>query len=88
MRAEIRDNASGRQYSVRSQYLLGADGGRRVASLIGVEYEGLGVITQTATLHVSADFSPWAKDPDVLIRWIHSPQAGVLVVMVPMGPDQ
>jgi len=72
---------------VKSDYLLGADGGRRVAGLIGVEYEGLGVVTQTATLHVSADFSPWAKDPDVLIRWIFSPQAGVLVVMVPMGPD-
>jgi 2,4-dichlorophenol 6-monooxygenase len=35
--------------------------------VIGVEYEGLGVITQTATLHISADFSRWAKDPDVLI---------------------
>ena len=73
---------------VRCQYLLGADGGRRVASLVGVGYEGLGVVTQTATLHVSADFSPWAKDPDVLIRWIYSPQAGVLVVMVPMGPQR
>ena len=88
VRATIRDNAAGRQYVVRCQYLLGADGGRRVASLVGVEYEGLGVITQTATLHVSADFSPWAKDPDVLIRWIYSPQAGVLVVMVPMGPQR
>ena len=88
VRATVRDNASGRHYVVRCQYLLGADGGRRVASLIGVEYEGLGVITQTATLHVSADFSPWAKDPDVLIRWIYSPQAGVLVVMVPMGPQR
>ena len=28
------------------------------------------------------------KDPDVLIRWIFSPQAGVLVVMVPMGPQR
>jgi 2,4-dichlorophenol 6-monooxygenase len=37
---------------------------------------------------VSADFSPWARDPDVLIRWIFSPQAGVLVVMVPMGPER
>ena len=88
VRATVRDNASGRQYVVRCQYLLGADGGRRVASLIGAEYEGLGVITQTATLHVSADFSPWARDPDVLIRWIFSPQAGVLVVMVPMGPQR
>ena len=70
------------------EYLLGADGGRRIAGLIGVEYEGLGVVTQTATLHVSADFSPWAEDPDVLIRWIFSPQSGVLVVMVPMGPER
>jgi 2,4-dichlorophenol 6-monooxygenase len=88
VRATVRDNASGRRYTVRCQYLLGADGGRRVASLAGVEYEGLGVVTQTATLHVSADFSPWAPDPDVLIRWIFSPQAGVLVVMVPMGPQR
>ena len=73
---------------MRCEYLLGADGGRLCTGLIGVEYEGLGVVTQTATLHVSADFSPWAKDPDVLIRWIYSPQAGVLVVMVPMGPER
>ena len=86
VRATVRDNASGREYVVRSQYLFGADGGRRVPGLAGIGYEGLGVVTQTATLHVSADFSPWAKDPDVLIRWIFSPQAGVLVVMVPMGP--
>ena len=88
VRATVRDNGSGRRYVVRCQYLIGADGGRRVAGLVGVEYEGLGVITQTATLHVSADFSAWAPDPDVLIRWIFSPQAGVLVVMVPMGPER
>jgi 2,4-dichlorophenol 6-monooxygenase len=88
VRALIREKSSDSEYVVRSEYLLGADGGRRVAGLIGVEYEGLGVVTQTATLHVSADFSRWAKDPDVLIRWIYSPQAGVLVVMVPMGPER
>jgi 2,4-dichlorophenol 6-monooxygenase len=86
--ASIRDVASGREYVVRCRYLLGADGGRRVPGLIGVDYEGLGVITETATLHVSADFSSCAPDPDVLIRWIFSPQAGALVVMVPMGPDR
>jgi 2,4-dichlorophenol 6-monooxygenase len=88
VRALIREAASGHEYVVRSDYLLGADGGRRVAGLIGVDYEGLGVITQTATLHVSADFSRWARDPDVLIRWIYSPQSGVLVVLVPMGPER
>ena len=86
--ATIRENGSGREYRVHSDYLIGADGGRTVAGLIGVEYEGLGVITQEATLHVTADFSRLASDPDVLIRWIFSPQAGVLVVMVPMGPER
>ncbi len=86
--ALVRDHDAGGEYTIRSQYLIGADGGRRVAGEIGVEYQGLGVVAQTATLHVSADFSPWAPDPDVLIRWIFSPQSGVVVVMVPMGPER
>ena len=60
----------------RAAYLIGADGARLVHRLIGVEYEGLGMITQTAILYVSADFSLCAPDPDVLIRRIYSPQAG------------
>ena len=86
--ALIRDNGTGESYRVHSDYLIGADGGRRCAGELGVTYEGLGVVTQTATLHVSADFSSWARDPDVLIRWIYSPQYGSLVVMVPMGPER
>jgi 2,4-dichlorophenol 6-monooxygenase len=68
VQALIRDNASGREYVGRAAYLIGADGGRLVHRLIGVEYEGLGMITQTATLYISADFSRCAPDPDVLIR--------------------
>ena len=88
VRATIRDNGAGAEYEVHCDYLIGADGGRRIPELVGVGYEGLGVIAQEVTLHVSADFSPWAKDPDVLIRWIYSPQGGVLAVMVPMGPER
>ena len=87
VRATIRDSAAGREYAVGCRYLIGADGGRTVAGLVGVSYEGLGVVTQTATLHVTADLSAWAPDPDVLIRWIFSPQAGTMVVLVPMGPE-
>jgi 2,4-dichlorophenol 6-monooxygenase len=86
--AQIRDHDADRAYEVRSQYMIGADGGRRIAGEVGVKYEGLGVVTQTATLHVSADFSRWARDPDVLIRWVFSPQAGTMVVLVPMGPKR
>ena len=86
--AHVRDHDAGREYAIRSQYMIGADGGRCIAGQIGVEYEGLGVVAQTATLHVSADFSRWAPDRDVLIRWVFSPQSGVMVVMVPMGPER
>ena len=88
VRATIQDNGTGEEYEVRCDYLIGADGGRRVPKLIDVGYEGLGVIAQEATLHVTADFSQWATDPDVLIRWIYSPQGGVLTVIVPMGPER
>jgi 2,4-dichlorophenol 6-monooxygenase len=86
--SRIRVWDTGEEYRVRSRYLVGADGGRTVPRLIGVEHEGLGVVTQTATMHVSADFSAFAKDDDVLIRWLLSPQSGVYVVMVPMGPSK
>jgi 2,4-dichlorophenol 6-monooxygenase len=88
VRALVRDNGTGEQYVVHCEYLFGADGGRCCAAQLGVDYEGLGVVTETATLHVTADFSRWAEDPDVLIRWIASPQAGALLVMVPMGPER
>jgi len=85
--ATVRDIDAGTEYTVRSRYLIGADGGRTVPKLIGVSHEGLGHVTETATLHVSADFSELAKDDDVLIRWMYSAKTGVWVVMVPMGPD-
>jgi 2,4-dichlorophenol 6-monooxygenase len=86
--ATVRDRETGGRYVVRCRYLVGADGGRTVPALLGVSYVGLGTITQTATMHVSADFAALAQDDDVLIRWLISPQRGVSVVMVPMGPDR
>lgn len=86
--ATVRDNGDGREYQVVADYVIGADGGRTIPAQLGIEYEGLGVVAQTATLHVSADFSEVARDPDVLIRWIISPQTGGGAVMVPMGPER
>ena len=86
--ATVRDRDAGTEYTVRCRYVIGADGGRTVPSLVGISHVGLGVVTETATLHVSADFSELAGDDDVLIRWLVSPQTGVGVVMVPMGPER
>ena len=86
--ATVCDLETGDAYTVCCRYLIGADGGRTVPRLVGISYAGLGVVTQTATLHVTADFSELAADDDVLIRWLLSPQTGVGVVMVPMGPER
>ena len=85
--ARIRNNDDGAEYTVRARYLLGCDGGRTIPRMVGIPYEGLGVIAQTATAHVSADLSKLARDPDVLIRWIWCPAIGEMAVLVPMGPD-
>lgn len=85
--ASIRDNDKGDLYEVEAEYVIAADGGRTIPGLLGIEYEGLGTVAETATLHVSANFSGLASDPDVLIRWIMSPKTGGGVVMVPMGPN-
>jgi len=85
--AWIKNHDTGDEYTVRARYLLGCDGGRTISRLVGIPYEGLGVIAQTATAHVTADLSKLAHDPDVLIRWIWCPAIGEMAVLVPMGPD-
>ena len=85
--SRIKNNGTGAEYTVRARYLLGCDGGRTIPRIAGIGYEGLGVIGQVATAHVSADLSKLARDPDVLIRWTWCPAIGRLATLVPMCPD-
>jgi 2,4-dichlorophenol 6-monooxygenase len=77
-----------REYTVRSKILLACDAGRTVGPALGVEMEGERDIAQEVSIHMSADLSRWAQDPEVLIRWIWLPESGTLGVLVPMGPDR
>ncbi|MGJ3648004.1 FAD-dependent monooxygenase [Sphingomonas sp. GlSt437] len=86
--ATIRNYDDGSDYRVRARYLIAADGGRTLARMLGIEMQGLGVLATTATIHATADFSRWARDPEVLIRWIWSPSHATLSAMVPMGPTR
>jgi 2,4-dichlorophenol 6-monooxygenase len=70
--ATITDRGTGRQYRVRCEYLIGADGGRTVGTLLGVGMDGLRDVMRTVSIHMSADLSPWLHDPEVLIRWIRA----------------
>lgn len=84
--AVIRDHQANRTYEVRAKYMLGCDGGRRVGPKLGIELQGQRNLSNQVSLYVTADLSHWARDPDVLIRWIWLPDSGALAVMVPMGP--
>lgn len=85
--ATVTDKANGAQYDVRCRYLLACDGGRSVGSMVGVELQGNRGLMNEVSIHMTADLSQWAKDPDVLIRWIWIPETAALAVLVPMGPN-
>jgi 2,4-dichlorophenol 6-monooxygenase len=84
--ARVRDHASGDVYTVRATYMLACDGGRTIGPKLGIELEGMRDLAKEVSIYMSADLSQWARDPDVLIRWIWLPETAALSVLVPMGP--
>jgi 2,4-dichlorophenol 6-monooxygenase len=85
--ATVIDRDTGRTHRVRARYLLGCDGGRTVGRAVGIAQEGMRDLVRVVSFHLSADLSRWARDPEVLIRWLWLPTLGIPVVLVPMGPD-
>ncbi len=86
--ASVTDLADKRTYEIEARYVLGCDGGRTVGRLAGIELEGLLEVGRTATVHLAADLSKWAKETDVLLRWVFCPANAKLVVLAPMGPTR
>jgi 2,4-dichlorophenol 6-monooxygenase len=88
--AQVLDKHTGDTYEVRCRYLLGCDGGRTVGKLLGIQMEGVRDVMNMVSVHMTADLSRWARDPEVLIRWLVNPDFGGMWasgVLVPMGPD-
>lgn len=84
----IRDHDAGVDYSVRSDYLFACDAGRRIGPELGVDMVGLRDAGSMVSIHLTADLSAWATDPEVLIRWIWIPHMARLATLVPMGPTR
>jgi 2-polyprenyl-6-methoxyphenol hydroxylase-like FAD-dependent oxidoreductase len=84
----VLERGSGERYRVRSRYLLACDGGRTVGAQVGIALEGQRDLAQEVSIHMTADLSRWARDPEVLIRWIWLPESASLAVLVPMGPER
>ena len=86
--AVVRDLDNSEEYSVRARYVLACDAGRTVGPALGVEMIGPRGLAQEISIHMTADLSAWATDPEVLIRWIWVPHMRTLAVLVPMGPNR
>jgi 2,4-dichlorophenol 6-monooxygenase len=89
--ATVRNRDDGSEYVVRARYVIGADGGRTVGRCAGIELSGQRGLLSMVSVHMSADLSAWAKDDDVLIRWMINPDFGgsfASGVLVPMGPER
>ncbi len=86
--ATVRDKTAGTEMLVRARYLLACDGGRTIGRRLGVQMQGARDVMRIVSIYMSADLSRWARDPDVLIRWLWIPGRGNLATLVPMGPDR
>jgi 2,4-dichlorophenol 6-monooxygenase len=88
--ATVLDRATDERYTVRSDYLLGADGGHVVGQSVGIAMSGPRDLMKLVSVHLGADLSEWLTDDEVLIRWLVNPDFGgswASGILVPMGPD-
>ena len=63
--AQVLDKHTGETYEVRCRYLLGCDGGRTVGKLLGIQMQGVRDVMNMVSVHMTADLSRWARDPEV-----------------------
>ncbi len=71
--ARVRDHARGADYTVRSRYLVAADGGKTVGRMLGVEMQGPRRLRRMVNTYFSADLSRWIDDDGVLIFYFINP---------------
>jgi 2,4-dichlorophenol 6-monooxygenase len=69
------DHGGGERYTVRSRYLIAADGGKSVGPVLGVRMQGPTNLLDLVSMHFSADLSPWWDDR-CLITFFLNPDGG------------
>jgi 2,4-dichlorophenol 6-monooxygenase len=80
-------------YIVRSSYVLGADAGRTVAGLVGIQMGMEQRFRKLASLYLKADLSAYLKEADdAILLWIVNPEhpehLDYGAVLVPQGPTR
>lgn len=72
----VRDRLTGGEYTIRSQFLVGADGARsKVAADLGLPYEGPGAIGGSMSIVFEADLSRFVAHRPSVLYWMLQPGA-------------
>jgi 2-polyprenyl-6-methoxyphenol hydroxylase-like FAD-dependent oxidoreductase len=72
-----RDAESGKETKLRGKYLIGADGAHsKVRELLGVEFDGRGVFSNSITIYFRADLAPQLLNKPVSVIYIGNPVLG------------
>ena len=71
--AHVREIGNGREYAVRAQYLIAADGGKTVGRMLGIEMDGPRRLRRMVNTYFSADLSPWIDDDGALLFYFINP---------------
>ncbi len=86
--ATVRDLDTDREYTVRARYVVGADGGKTVGPLLGIEMRGITGLGRIVSSHISANLAEWWDDKTLITWFINPDRSGTFGsgAMVPMGP--
>ena len=72
----MRDRLTGREYTIRSKYLIGADGARsQVAADLGLPFEGPGAVAGALGIIFEADLSRFVAHRPSVLYWMLQPGA-------------
>jgi 2,4-dichlorophenol 6-monooxygenase len=72
----VRDRLTGAQYTIRSKYLIGADGARsQVATDLGLPFEGPGAVAGALGIIFEADLSRFVAHRPSVLYWMLQPGA-------------
>ena len=73
----IRNVDTGEERTVRSQYLVGADGAHsKVRELAGIEFDGRGVFSNSITIYFEAPLAPLLVGKNISVIYIGNPHLG------------
>jgi 2,4-dichlorophenol 6-monooxygenase len=72
--ATLEEHPSGLRKTVRCRYLIGADGGKTVGSIVGTKLEGTPELIDMVTVYFQADLSKYLQDDDSFTYWFTNPE--------------